>query len=143
MNAPAAKPPSETEDLIKGYKALLSAIIDKRPSGTRQRIADALGKHRSFVTQMTGTAYSTPVPERHLATIFAVCHFSGEERRRFLDVYEAAHPERRSRDRDGKRMRHLSLMVLDLGDETRNKAFDDAIADFAHRVGALLNDGGK
>ncbi len=143
MNAPAAREPGSAEDLIKAYKALLSAIIDKRPSGTRQRIADALGKHRSFVTQMTGTAYSTPVPERHLAAIFSVCHFSAEERRRFLEAYQLAHPERGPKLPEDKRMRHLSLMVLDLGDEAKNKAFDDAIADFAHRMGALVGDGDK
>ncbi len=39
------------------YKAILAQIIDDRPSGTRQRLAAALGKHRSFVTQITSPAY--------------------------------------------------------------------------------------
>jgi hypothetical protein len=129
------------EDLIKAYKAQLAAVIDRRPSGARQRIADALGKHRSFVTQMTSTAYPTPVPQRHLATIFAVCHFSAEERKRFLDAYFAAHPERRSKETEGKRMRHLSLTVFDLGDEARNREFDDAVAQFAHRISAIMAGG--
>ena len=35
------------------------------PSGTRQRLAAALGKNRSFVTQITSPAYATPIPARH------------------------------------------------------------------------------
>ena len=33
----------QNEDLIKAYKKRLGEIIDRRPSGTRQRLADALG----------------------------------------------------------------------------------------------------
>lgn len=126
------------EDLIKAYKQKLGQIIDKRPSGTRQRLADALGKHRSFVTQMTSPAYATPVPAPHLPAIFAVCHFSAEERRLFMDAYSAAHPGRTQPDTTGTGLRHLSLMVIDFGDQSKNKIFDDAIADFAHRMGALV-----
>ena len=66
--------------------------IDQRPSGTRQRLADALGKHRSFVTQITSPAYSTPIPSKHLPLIFSVCHFSTHERDHFLGAYQVAHP---------------------------------------------------
>jgi hypothetical protein len=34
-------------------------------------------------------------------------------------------------------------MVLDLGDEDRNRQFDEAIAEFAHKMGALLAKGGE
>jgi hypothetical protein len=93
----ALAPRESAEELIKAYKVLLSAIIDKRPSGTRQRLADALGKHRSFITQITGVSYPTPVPERHLAAIFSICHFSTEEQRAFLKAYDVAHPDRAPR----------------------------------------------
>ena len=46
-------------------------------------LADALGKHRSFVTQITSPTYSTPLPARHLPTIFKVCHFSPTEQEHF------------------------------------------------------------
>jgi hypothetical protein len=133
-----AQPEQTVEDLIKVYKQVLATIIDKRPSGTRQRIADALGKHRSFVTQMTSTAYPTPVPERHLSTIFSVCHFSAEEIRQFLTVYHEAHPDRKPPVTRAKGLRHVSLMVLDLGDDGLNRRFDEAIAEFAHRISALM-----
>jgi hypothetical protein len=126
------------EDLIKAYKVLLSAIIDKRPSGTRQRLADALGKHRSFITQITGVTYPTPVPERHLATIFSLCHFSAEEQQTFLKAYDAAHAERVGRGLEQQRLRHVSIMVEDFGDDDKNRKFDEALAEFAHKIGALI-----
>ena len=61
---------------VTAYKTLLASIIDRRPSGTRQRLADALAKNRSFVTQITNPAYATPVPASHLDVIFEICHFS-------------------------------------------------------------------
>src|SRR6185369_9819990 len=60
----------DTEDAIIAYKNILAQIIENRPSGTRQRLATELGKHRSFVTQITSPIYATPLPARHLATIF-------------------------------------------------------------------------
>lgn len=130
------------DDPVKTYKLRLSALIDKRPSGTRQRIADALGKHRSFVTQITSTTYATPLPAKHVPVIFTVCHFNAEEKRQFLEDYHAAHPEKREELEGGTPLRHMSLMVLDLGDEDRNRQFDEAIAEFAHKMGALLAKGG-
>ena len=55
------------DDAIRAYKPILASIIDRRPSGTRQRLADELGKNRSFVTQITSPTYSTPIPAKHLA----------------------------------------------------------------------------
>jgi hypothetical protein len=128
------------EDLIKAYKLVLGRIIDKRPSGTRQRLADVLGKHRSFVTQITGAAYPTPLPERHIPTLFSVCHFSAEEKDEFLAAYQAAHPERAGRISGARRMRHISLMVEDLGDDDRNRRFDEAVEAFAQKMSALFGE---
>ena len=127
-----------TDDPVKTYKLRLSALIDKRPSGTRQRIADALGKHRSFVTQITSTAYATPLPAKHVPVIFTVCHFNAEEKRQFLADYHAAHPEKREDLEGGAALRHMSLMVPDLGDDEKNRRFDEAIAEFAHRMAAIM-----
>ncbi len=133
----------QSEEVIKTYKELLTAFIDKRPSGTRQRLADALGKHRSFVTQITSTAYATPVPARHLPTIFSVCHFSADEKAAFLEAYQAAHPDRSTELNSGVRMRHLALMVHDLGSDRKNRLFDEALAEFAHKLGVLQADDKK
>lgn len=125
-------------DPVKQYKARLSTLIDKRPSGTRQRIADALGKHRSFVTQILSTAYATPLPAKHVPVIFSVCHFNAEEKRQFLEDYHAAHPEKREEMEGDTVLRHMSMMVIDFRDEEKNRQFDEAIADFAHRMAAIM-----
>jgi hypothetical protein len=127
-----------TVDPVKLYKARLSALIDKRPSGTRQRIADALGKHRSFVTQILSTAYATPLPAKHVPIIFSVCHFNTEEKRQFLADYHAAHPDKRDELENDMVLRHMSLMVIDFRDEEKNRQFDEAIAEFAHRMAAIM-----
>lgn len=129
------------EDLIKAYKLLLSSIIDKRPSGTRQRLADALGKHRSFISQITSIAYPTPVPERHLATIFSLCHFSADEQKAFLVAYDAAHPDRAGRDNSVSKLRTVSIAVDDLGSQSLNQKFDEAITEFAHKISKLMKEG--
>ena len=36
----------------------------------------ALGKNRSFVSQITNPAYAMPIPAQHLEIIFEICHFS-------------------------------------------------------------------
>lgn len=127
-----------SEDAIRAYKQKLAAIVDKRPSGTRQRLADALGKNRSFVTQITSPAYLTPLPARHLAAIFSVCHFSQMEQKDFLALYHVAHPGRLARSPAGKRTRHLTITAPDLGSDARNRMFDQAVADFIHRMGMVF-----
>jgi hypothetical protein len=133
-------PRESSEDRIKAYKVLLAGIIDKRPSGTRQRLADALGKHRSFITQMTGIAYPTPVPERHLASIFSLCHFSPDEQRIFLKAYDAAHPERAGRIAEQTQRRQVTMTVPDFGSDEKNKRFDEAVLDFAQKIGSMIGE---
>lgn len=126
------------EDPIISYKTILAQIIDNRPSGTRQRLAAALGKHRSFVTQITSPAYSTPLPARHLATIFRVCHFSPVEQARFVEAYHAAHPGKLPEFGISEGLRSLSLMVPDLGDDKKNRLLDEAVTDFVQKIATLL-----
>jgi hypothetical protein len=132
----------EAEEAIRAYKEILSHVIDQRPSGTRQRLADALGKHRSFVTQITSPAYSTPIPSKHLPLIFSVCHFGAQERDQFLAAYRVAHPGKLQLPEHGRRVRHLSLTVPDLGDDKQNAALDRAINEFIHRITSITGKGG-
>ena len=130
------------EEAIRAYKSVLSRIIDQRPSGTRQRLADALGKHRSFATQISSPTYSTPVPARHLPAIFSVCHFSPGEKAEFLALYEKAHPGKAAPGRNVRPVRHLTLTVPDLGDSKQNAALDRAITDFIHKITSIAGKGG-
>jgi hypothetical protein len=127
----------DTEDAIIAYKSILAQIIDNRPSGTRQRLATELGKHRSFVTQITSPTYATPLPARHLATIFRVCHFSAVEEERFLNAYQTAHPGKLPELGNAEKLRQLSIMVPDFGDERKNRLLEEAISDLVQKIVAL------
>ena len=82
-------------ETVADYKRLLQIVCDNRPSGTRGRLAVALGTNRSFVSQLVNPAYAMPIPAQHLETIFEICHFSPADRAAFLAVYDNAHPGRR------------------------------------------------
>ncbi len=133
--------PIDAEAAIRTYKSVLSAVIEQRPSGTRQRLADALGKHRSFITQITSPTYSTPIPSKHLTAIFSVCHFNAPERDAFLAAYRDAHPGKTSAEGELRRTRHISLTVPDLGNTKQNAALDRAINEFIHRITSIASKG--
>jgi hypothetical protein len=125
---------------VADYKEILKRVLDNRPSGTRQRLASALGKNRSFISQIANPSYSVPIPAQHLDTILHVCHFAVDEQREFLEAYHRAHPSRRQRLTQVPRMRTLSVTVPDLGEPAKNRAIDEAIAEFARRLGRLSDD---
>jgi hypothetical protein len=132
--------PAEAADAVSGYKRVLQRVLDNRPSGTRQRLAAALGKNRSFVSQIANPSYPTPIPAQHLETIFEVCHFSQEDRRTFLADYSRAHRQRLKLIADAKRLRTIAVAVPDVGDAKRNKAIDDMVADFARKLSRMVED---
>jgi hypothetical protein len=125
MNEPQAEPGEVTP--LLAYKVVLQKVIDTRPSGTRQRLAEALGKNRSFVSQITNPAYATPVPAQHIETIFHICHFSAHEKSDFLEAYRVAHPSRLELLDGVKPMRRLVLELPDFGSPDVNRKADDAI----------------
>lgn len=122
---------------VADYKRLLQAVCDNRPSGTRGRLAAALGTNRSFVSQLANPAYAMPIPAQHLGTIFEVCRFSPPERAAFLDAFDRAHPGRRDGGNGGARTRTVSVVVPDLGPQ-RNKAVDDMLAEHARQLVRLV-----
>lgn len=126
--------PSARQDLVAEYKRVLTGVLDNRPSGTRQHLAQALGKHRSFVSQITNPAYATPIPVDHLNTIFSVCHFSAAERAAFLDLYRQAHPRRHLPMGEQHRTRTVVVTLPDLDDAELNLKMDHLIADFARTL---------
>ena len=128
---------SDNDAAIRAYKTVLSAVIDQRPSGMRQRLADALGKHRSFVTQICSPSYTMAIPSKHLPQIFSVCHFSTAERDQFLAAYHKAHPGKTPAAGGLRKTRHLSLTVPDLGDDKQNAALDRAVHDFIQRITSI------
>lgn len=79
-------------ELIAAYKELLRGYLEKRPSGLRKRISDAIGTNRSFVSQITNPKYSVPIPSHYVHKLIAVCHLSPPERTAFIAAYLEAHP---------------------------------------------------
>jgi hypothetical protein len=130
-----------SEEAVARYKTILQRVIDNRPSGARQRLAGVLGKNRSFISQITNPAYATPIPAKHIETIFEICHFSPEDRRLFLDAYARAHPRRASAERAERRVRAHTIYLPDLGDEERNHELDRTVGEFVQRLTRLIDDG--
>jgi hypothetical protein len=119
---------------VADYKIILRRVLDNRPSGTRLKLAAALGKNRSFVTQITNPAYLVPIPAKHVTIIFEVCHLSVAERTAFLEAYGRAHPGRLRAPHREARTRIITVTVPDLGDDKKNRALDELVVDFASRL---------
>jgi hypothetical protein len=123
---------------VEAYKTILRNILDQRPSGTRQRIATALGKNRSFVSHISNPAYPVPIPAAHLEVIMEICHFPPDVRRALLDAFAHAHPDKLKQVRTGRGLRSLKLEVSDFGDVTKNREFDDLVRETARRLSRLM-----
>jgi hypothetical protein len=123
---------------VEAYKTILRNVLNQRPSGTRQRLASALGKNRSFISHITNPANPAPIPAPHLDLIFEICHFSPTDRRAFLDYFDSAHPNRLRRSRESPSLRALKIEVFDFGDAKKNRAFDELIRDTARRFARLV-----
>ena len=130
------------QERIAAYKTTLRRFIDQRPSGIRRKIAEVTGTHKSFISQITNPSDATPLPARHIDTIFAVCHLSPEEREAFLKEYRSAHPghskhaELRTVPQRPTRTLHLQVPVMK--DERKQKALELLIRDTVRRLCDLV-----
>lgn len=120
------------------YKMMLQRILEQRPSGTRQSLAAALGKNRSFISQISNPNYTTPIPAEHLDEIFRTCHFSTGEKKSFLDKYHQAHPGKSYSAGLQKGSRTISIQVPDYGDHEKNQALEILIKKFARSTAKLM-----
>jgi hypothetical protein len=125
-------------DFVAAYKGILQDVLDRRPSGTRQRLADALKRNRSFITQIANPSYAIPVPARHVATIFEICHFSPAERTAFMEAYHKAHPRSLIEVSNRTRGRHVHLVLPDFGSDEKNRNFDELLETFITGVSRLV-----
>jgi len=127
---------------VADYKSILRRVLDNRPSGTRLKLAAALGKNRSFVSQITNPGYPVPIPAQHLEIIFETCHLSPVERASFLASYHVAHPRRLAGREREPHSRTITVIVPDLGDAKKNRALEQLVADFAARLARYAEDVG-
>ena len=125
---------------VADYKRVLQQVLDNRPAGTRLRLAEALGKNRSFISQIANPNYSVPIPARHIERIFDTCHFLGTEKAQFMKAYERAHPNRAASGGAPPRWRELVLRVPDLRDRAKNKLLDDLLKETLSKALRLIED---
>ena len=133
------------QERIAAYKTTLRRFIDQRPSGIRRKIAEVTGTHKSFISQITNPSDATPLPARHIDSIFAVCHLSPEEKQAFLKEYHSAHPGHTGhkghaelRNAPQRHTRTLHLHVPVMKDERKQKALESLIRDTVRRLCELV-----
>jgi hypothetical protein len=124
---------------VADYKRILQQVLENRPAGTRLRLAEALGKNRSFISQITNPNYSVPIPAAHLDRIFEICHFLAGEKTQFMVAYRRAHPHRAPRKSADGRWREIVLRVPDLRDPGKNKQIDEMLKEMLERVVRLVD----
>jgi hypothetical protein len=125
---------------VADYKRILQQVLDNRPAGTRLRLAEALGKNRSFISQIANPSYSVPIPARHIEPIFEKCHFLASEKVQFMKAYHRAHPNRASGGAAETRWRELVLRVPDLRDRTKNRLIDELLKETLQKALRLIED---
>jgi hypothetical protein len=137
----SARSNTDRREAIAVYKSVLKAVLDQRPSGMRNRLAVALGKNRSFVSHITNPAYDTPIPAGHIKMIFDLCHFSADDRRRFLDAYHEAHPNSRESETRIEKSRQIAVRLPDFGDDAINQKVERLIQTFTTELARTFADG--
>jgi hypothetical protein len=125
---------------VAEYKRILQRVLENRPSGTRQRLATALGTNRSFISQIANPAYAMPIPMQHLDSIFEVCHFSHADRSDFREAYARAHPDRQAGGDAAVKTRAISVTVADLSDARKNRALDEMVTRFSRQISRFAED---
>ena len=133
-----ASRPVADSSAVTEYKRVLQQVLENRPAGTRLRLAEALGKNRSFISQITNPSYSVPIPAAHIERIFETCHFLAAEKAEFMDAYRRAHPNRAPGNSGDKRWREIVLRVPDLRDRAKNKELDELMKEMLQRVLRLM-----
>jgi hypothetical protein len=123
---------------VADYKRILQQVLENRPAGTRLRLAEALGKNRSFISQITNPSYSVPIPAAHIERVYEVCHFLAGEKAQFMEVYRRAHPNRAPVKSGSGRSREIVLRVPDLRDREKNKQLDELMKEMLQRVVRLM-----
>ena len=128
-------------DLIRAYKLVLRDALESRPSGIRLRIANTIGKNKSFISQITNPKYKTPLPEKYVEPILEIVRFTPAERERFLEVYRRAHPRaRRQRSQRQERAgtRVLRIELSKLGSSALEQKLDILLTEFAREINDLV-----
>ena len=123
---------------VADYKRILQEVLENRPAGTRLRLAEALGKNRSFISQITNPGYSVPIPAGHIERIFETCHFLASEKAQFMGAYRRAHPHRLPSASAIAPRREIVLRVPDLHDHEKNRQLEELMKETLQRILRLI-----
>ena len=107
----------------------------------RQKIAQVLGTHKSFISQITNPNDPTPIPARHLDAIIDVCHMSPAEQQSFIDNYRLAHPNQTQTLLDKSQQRHyktLHIQIPLLADAHKQQQLESYIQDTVRKLCDLV-----
>lgn len=132
----------EKADLIRAYKIVLRDALEARPSGIRLRIANTIGKNKSFISQITNPRYKTPLPEQYVDRILEVVRLTPRERDRFLEIYRRAHPgeDQASAERKEEGVtRVLRIELPKLGSRTLERKLDALLIEIAQDMSKLID----
>ena len=127
------------------YKLLLNTFLDRRPPGSRQALADAIGKDRSFISQVANPGYPVALPARYVRAICSVSRFTAAEEQVFLRAYLAAHPDRAA-DIYGLQQRaggvhRLAIAVPALENNEQQQKMELFLQGFTRDLADLLSSG--
>ncbi len=136
---------SNTPDAIAEYKALLRDYIDRRPSGTRQKLAEAFGTHKSFISQITNPNYRVPLPAQHIPALFKVCRLNAQEQRAFMEIYARAHPGQYGAIEDLASLEKdvVRIPLPQFEHPELRQQVEQIVKDFAERVATLVKEAEK
>ena len=132
--------PVSRQQRIAAYKTILRELIEQRPSGLRQKIAEVIDTHKSFVSLLTNPNDPTPLPARHVETIIDVCHLAPTERDRFLQAYRTAHPSQGELADKHHHYKTLHIQIPVLTDSKQQQALEDYSRDNVHRLSRLFSE---
>ncbi|MDG6099023.1 helix-turn-helix domain-containing protein [Alteromonas sp. ZYF713] len=125
-------------ELVRNYKIILNDVINACPSGARQRLAEKLNKNRSFISQLTNIEYSTPIPAKHIPTIFEVCLFTQEQQDEFTAVYLKAHPKAEIPKQVDNASRQITLTVPMFNDRKKDQLLEKSLKEYVNSLAKLI-----
>ena len=130
---------STQEEALRDYKIMLRELVDRRPSGTRLRIAKSTGTHKSFISQILNPNYRVPLPVQHVPTLMRVCVFSLEEKKGFLNLYVRAHPDQADRlfNEKHRTQDEIVIAIPEFADPEIRRQVKDTIEAAAENIIAL------
>ncbi len=107
----------------------------------RQRLAETLGKNRSFISLISNPTYPDADSRAAHRADLRDLPLLAARARALPGGYRTAHPRRlQLLKEEHDRMRQLTVTVPDLGTDARNRRLEAIVKEFADKVARLLRE---